>query len=97
MNNNQNYNYNISPPWFTTWMVISIVEMLMCNLISGAITLVLILLGDSDYKQGKIAEAESKKKIATIVTIVGIIFSIIIYIVCIVIFILSISLTTINY
>lgn len=94
MNTPNNQSYNASPPWFTTWMVISIVEMLMCNLLSGTITLVLILLGDSDYKQGKIAEAESKKKIATVVTIVGAIFSVIIYIVCILIFLLSIELAT---
>lgn len=92
MNTHNNQSYNASPPWFTTWMIIAIVEMLMCNLLSGVITLVLILLGDSDYKQGKIAEAESKKKIATVVTIVGVIFSIIIYIVCILIFLLSIGL-----
>lgn len=91
MDTPNNQNYNTSAPWFITWMIISIVQLLMCNVISGAITLVLVLLGDVDYKQGKIAEAEHKKKIATIATIIGVIVTVITYILCVIIFLISMN------
>lgn len=78
MNNPYNRPVQADAPWFIMWLVISIVQALTCNTLTGIISVVLIVLGNQDYKNGLVAKAEQKKKIAMIVTIIGVILSVII-------------------
>lgn len=73
--------YNTVPaqnsPDFTLWLVLGIIQICMiccCNclsLITGTITVVLVILANNSYKAGNLADHDSKIKIAKIVNLVG--------------------------
>ena len=59
-------------PGFTKWIIISVVQMSCCCQISGLISLIMVILADSDFKKGLYNDYTSKMKIAKIVTIIGV-------------------------
>ena len=65
-------------PAFVTLLVLSILSTCCCNTITGIAGIILIVLANQDYKAGNIEAYESKKKITTIVLIVGLVLSIIV-------------------
>ncbi len=71
-------------PSFTKLLVFSILQALCCNTITGIIALVLTFTADSAYKSGDIEGYESKKKIAIIVLIVGVVLALLIGVITVV-------------
>ena len=69
---------NMSAPGFTKWLIISILQMMCCNQLTGIICLVMVLMADSDFKRGIMADYQGKMKTVKILTAIGVIFSFII-------------------
>lgn len=91
--NMQGYGVNMAPknPLFTKWLIISILQFLCCNNITGLISLILTIIADSDFKKGMMAEYESKMKGAKIATIIGLITGLLIYLFVIIYYIFIIG------
>ncbi len=67
-------------PAFMTLLVLAILETCCCNTITGVIAIIFAIIANNSYKSGDIEDYESKKKIATIVLIVGVVLYVVIMI-----------------
>ena len=68
----------MSAPGFTKWLIISIMQMMCCNQLTGIICLILVLMSDSDFKRGMFADYQGKMKTVKILTAIGVIFTFVI-------------------
>ena len=69
-----------SHPKFTSMLILAILELLCCNQLTGIIALILIIIGDSDWKSGRPIDADGKFKGAKIALIIGVVLGLIAYI-----------------
>lgn len=67
-----------SHPDFVMYLVLSILQTFCCFAITGVISIVFTVMGNSAYQQGNIAEAESKFRTVKTTLIVGLVIGIII-------------------
>lgn len=67
-----------SAPGFTKWLIISIMQMMCCNQLTGIVCLILVLIADSDFKRGMFADYQGKMKTVKILTAIGVIFTFVI-------------------
>lgn len=65
-------------PQFVTLLVLSILETCCCNCLTGIAGIILVILANSAYKHGDFENYESKRKICSIILIVGAILSVVI-------------------
>lgn len=78
--NKETFGQNVSQkaPDFTKWIIISVFQMACCCQITGILSLVMVILADSDFKKGLYTEYASKMKTAKIASVVGIILGFIV-------------------
>lgn len=80
-NYQQGYNYvpqskQGNSPGFIPLILLSVLQILCCNTITGIIAIILTFVADGAYRSGDIKGYESKKKIAIIVIIAGFVLTI---------------------
>ena len=78
MNQMPNMNQQ-SAPEFTKYLILSIIQLLCCNQITGVIAIVFTVLANSAFKVGSMIDYQSKTKAAKTTLTVGWIISAIIY------------------
>lgn len=78
-NNFQQQFNNVTDEKFTKWLVAGILQLMCCNQITGILTIVMAILGNSDFKANRIADSNQKYNIAKIATIIGVIIGALIY------------------
>lgn len=86
MYNQQNYTGQ-KAPWFTTYLVLSILELLCCNMVTGIIALVFAIMSSSAYQIGQYIDAENKRKAAKLSLIIGLIIGVVLYVAVIIFYI----------
>lgn len=67
-------------PTFTKDLVFSIIQLLCCNQITGVISLVFVILANSAFRVGNVADYQAKTKAAKVSRIIGWILGVLIYI-----------------
>lgn len=60
-------------PEFTKYTILSILEMICCNQIFGAVALVFTLIANADYGRGNVAKYQSNIKGVKLTLIIGVI------------------------
>lgn len=76
-----------SAPEFTKYLVLSIIQLLCCNQITGIVALVFTILANSAFKIGNILDYQSKIKGAKTTLLIGWIVGILLYVFIFVIYV----------
>ncbi len=67
----------VSEKKFKNMLIFTIIEMVCCNQIFGAISLILIIFGKNAYLQGNFEKFEKNYNVALIILIVGVVLSLV--------------------